>query len=43
MALGKGESLNKRLRDMSIAIDSPDAEGGMVIASPLAKAGKEGN
>ena len=35
MALGKGESLNKRLRDMSIAIDSPDAEGGMVIASPL--------
>lgn len=43
MALGKGESLNKRLRDMSIAIDSPDAEGGMVIASPLVKAGKEGN
>ena len=43
MALGKGESLNKRLRDMSIAIDSPDAEGGMVIASPLAKASKEGN
>jgi hypothetical protein len=42
MALGKGESLNKRLRDMSIAIDSPDAEGGMVISSPLANA-KEGN
>lgn len=43
MALGQGESLNKKLREMSIAIDSPDAEGGMVIASPLAKAGKEGN
>ncbi|MGL6575594.1 hypothetical protein ACSZOD_21635 [Aeromonas hydrophila] len=43
MALGQGESLNKKLRDMSIAIDSPDAEGGMVIASPLAKADKEGN
>lgn len=43
MALGKGESLNRRLRDMSIAIDSPDAEGGMVIASPLAKATIEGN
>lgn len=42
MALGKGESFNKRLRDMSIAIDSPDAEGGMVIASPLANTGKEG-
>lgn len=37
MALGKGEKLNKRLRDMSIAIDSPDAEGGMVINSPLLK------
>ncbi|TNJ10650.1 hypothetical protein CF107_11735 [Aeromonas veronii] len=43
MALGQGESLNKKLRDMSIAIDSPDAEGGMVIASPLAKSDKEGN
>lgn len=43
MALGKGESLNKRLRDMSIAIDSPDAEGGMVIASPLADTNMEVN
>lgn len=43
MALGKGESLNKRLRDMSIAIDSPDAEGGMVIASPLANKNMEVN
>ncbi|WP_124124444.1 hypothetical protein [Pseudomonas aeruginosa] len=43
MALGTGENLNKRLRDMSIAIDSPDAEGGMVIVSPLAKVGKEGS
>jgi len=40
MALGKGEKLNKRLRDMSIAIDSPDAEGGMVINSPLSKISK---
>lgn len=40
MALGKGEKLNKRLRDMSIAIDSPDAEGGMVINSPLSKTSK---
>jgi hypothetical protein len=42
MALGKGESLNKQLRDMSIAIDSPDAEGGMVITSPLINNKKEG-
>ncbi|MGM3215661.1 hypothetical protein ACSQ5K_09545 [Pseudomonas sp. PhalM4] len=41
LALGKGEILNKRLRDMSIAIDSPDAEGGMVIASPLASRNME--
>jgi len=34
--LGQGGTLNKLLRDMSIAVDSPDAEGGMVIRSPLA-------
>ncbi|MBW0147862.1 hypothetical protein [Marinobacter arenosus] len=42
LALGAGESLGKRLRDMSIAIDSPDAEGGMVLVSPLAGARSAG-
>ena len=36
LQLSKGGSLNKLLREMSIAVDSPDAEGGMVISSPLA-------
>ncbi|MBY6188307.1 hypothetical protein KUV89_16960 [Marinobacter hydrocarbonoclasticus] len=38
--LGQGGSLTTSLRDMSIAVDSPDAEGGMVLVSPLAMAGK---
>ena len=40
--LGKGGSLNKLLREMSIAVDSPDAEGGMVISSPLAALSENG-
>ena len=43
LALGSGEVLNKKLRDMSIAVDSPDAEGGMVIISPLTDLGLKGN
>ncbi|OBU41300.1 hypothetical protein AYY26_06690 [Photobacterium phosphoreum] len=43
LALGSGEVLNKKLRDMSIAVDSPDAEGGMVIVSPLTELGLKGN
>ncbi|KNH11824.1 hypothetical protein ACS79_15995 [Vibrio lentus] len=42
LALGTGEILNKKLRDMSIAVDSPDAEGGMVIVSPLTELGLKG-
>lgn len=43
MASKPGESLNRKLRDMSIAIDSPDAEGGMVIISPLERVRNDGN
>lgn len=34
--LALGGSLSTLLREMSIAVDSPDAEGGMVLSSPLA-------
>ena len=43
MASKPGESLNRKLREMSIVVDSPDAEGGMVIISPLDSARKEEN